>query len=34
VTRLAMATAVPLLPLALTIFSLDQLVGQVVKFIF
>jgi hypothetical protein len=34
VTRLAAATAVPLLPLGLTIFSLEELIIRVVKIIF
>ena len=34
VTRLAVATAVPLLPLGLTVFSLDELVMRVLKIMF
>jgi hypothetical protein len=32
--RLAAVTAVPLLPLGLTIFSLDQMVTQILKVLF
>jgi hypothetical protein len=34
VTRLAAATAAPLLPLGLTVFSLEELVMRVVKILF
>jgi hypothetical protein len=34
VVTLACATAAPLLPLALTIFSLDELVSRLIKIIF
>ena len=34
ISRLAIATAVPLLPLGLTVFSLEELVTQLVKIIF
>jgi hypothetical protein len=34
VTRLAIATAIPLLPLGLTVFSLEQLVMQLLKIVF
>lgn len=34
VTRLAAAAAVPLLPLTLTIFTPDQLLGYLVKVLF
>ncbi len=34
VTQLAIATAAPLLPLGLTVFSLDELLGQLLKLLF
>ena len=34
VSRLAAASAVPLLPLTLTMFSLEDLVGYVIKVLF
>ena len=34
VARLAAATAAPLLPLALTMFSLDELVTRLLKVVF
>jgi hypothetical protein len=34
ISRLAIATAVPLLPLGLTVFSLEELVTQLVKILF
>ena len=34
ITRLALATAVPLLPLALTVFSLEELVMRLLKIVF
>jgi hypothetical protein len=34
ITRLAIATAVPLIPLGLTVFSLEQLVMQLLKMVF
>jgi hypothetical protein len=34
VARLAAAAAMPLLPLTLTIFSLEDLVGQLIKVLF
>jgi hypothetical protein len=34
VTRLAAVTAVPLLPLALTVFALEELAGYAIKVLF
>ena len=34
ITRLAAATAAPLLPLGLTIFSLEELIVRLVKIVF
>ncbi|HET9158008.1 MAG TPA: hypothetical protein VFN91_15155, partial [Myxococcaceae bacterium] len=34
ITRLALATAVPLLPLALTVFSVEELVMRLLKIVF
>jgi hypothetical protein len=34
ITRLALATAVPLLPLTLTVFSLEELVVRLLKIVF
>jgi len=34
ITRLALATAVPLLPLMLTVFSLEELLMRLLKIVF
>jgi len=34
IARLAAATALPLLPLGLTVFSLDELLARLVKILF